>query len=256
VANAWATQVVANGGAAPSQITKNVMATFWCGLISAGLDSAMIAVNLYSPGGLIEAQTPLYFTAGNALWSAIGVAPAPEDITVAGLRLIGDSTHLDTGINISTALASDNNAGVSMYGLSDSSSAGVVQGAANFAAYEGFGVAGTQGMIYFTSTLVMPAFSNAPNVYVYQSLNRTAINNCYALRMNGATGPVTSSGTDLTFTHRPNGNFQISKLGTLGNPSQNWHTFTSVHTALSNAQEQTLFGLVQAARTSFGGGYT
>lgn len=64
----WAARVVTNGGAAPSAATKQAVSDFCAALRSANILSKMLAVCCLTPGGLVEALTPLIKTSGGAAY--------------------------------------------------------------------------------------------------------------------------------------------------------------------------------------------
>lgn len=64
----WAARVVANGGADPSAATKQAVSDFCAALRSANILSKMLAVCCLTPGGLVEALTPLIKTSGGAAY--------------------------------------------------------------------------------------------------------------------------------------------------------------------------------------------
>lgn len=93
LATDWAARVVTNGGSDPSAATKQAVSDFCAALRSANILSKMKAVCLLTPGGLVEALTPVIKTEG-------GLTPS-EKITNGGF------TSSTTGwtVNYGTSVA-------------------------------------------------------------------------------------------------------------------------------------------------------
>lgn len=122
--SAWGAQIVSNGGSMPSNATLQAVCTYYNSLVSAGVDSLMIADILIPPdGGLIGSFTPFFHTLGNNPWTNHNFVAA--DLSASGLTGNGSSKYLDTGIVDNTAWASGTENGIAVY-LTPQTNAGTV----------------------------------------------------------------------------------------------------------------------------------
>lgn len=95
VAADWVKRVAANGGADPSANTKKAVSNFVSALVTAGIDTKMLAVSMLVPDNLTAARTPLYKVLGTDPWANNGFVAG--DLTVDGLIGNGTSKFLNMG---------------------------------------------------------------------------------------------------------------------------------------------------------------
>jgi hypothetical protein len=113
-ANSWAAQVVANGGAMPSQNTINTVATLQCGLITDGLDPLLPAWNLLVPDSLIATASPQKVGEDlTQLWNFQNFVGG--DVTVNGVQGNGTTKFVNPGQMIIPANHSAQNIGICVY---------------------------------------------------------------------------------------------------------------------------------------------
>lgn len=93
----WITRVVANGGVNPTLTERRSANTFDLALVSAGIDSLMLANILLIPSSVIGAITPLYKVKGTDPWTNANFVIG--DLTVNGLKSDGTTKSLANGIN-------------------------------------------------------------------------------------------------------------------------------------------------------------
>lgn len=259
---AWILQVAANGGARASDNTLSSLSTFCYGLDSAALTSLMIAVNCLVPDNLTAALTPLIHNQGFTLWTNNGYVAG--DLTVNGIIGNGTSKYLDTGIKPSVAFASINSGGITLYGTTPQNGSNTDLG-------------GGVGNAFFQ--LLISAY--ASNVYFdcwTQTDGRLTTGN--SLYTGFISGNLTGGGlrrvyeansglafnTKATSNNLPVGGpaactsnlfFDTSSDG--GAPTANYcarrKSFAAVHEGLTSAQAQAFYNLIQALRTSLGGGF-
>ena len=263
VATDWASRVVTNGGAAPSDNTKLALDVFAKGLDTAGLTSLMVAVNCIVPDNLIAAITPLIKVAGNDPWTNTNVVAG--DLTVDGLIGNASNKRLDTGVNALTNYASSN-IGITAYAMSDTFT--------DFRCDIGAYVTSTDtSRIYlpFSTTKVRLACfggGEAGGGYIestpltgikgYYSGNRTS-STYYAIYQANSSTPhaVGAFGTN-EYGARPNTSYYVLAVhDTSSGPSYSDKrlSFVAFHYGLSAAQSSDFYDLVQAMRVSLGGGY-
>lgn len=99
----WATRVVANGGAMPSQTSIIAMENLRVGCISAGLTSKIYSLCVFVPDSLIASFTPLFLHKGYTLWTNSNFVSG--DLNINGLKGDGTTKSVDTGC-MAKALAS------------------------------------------------------------------------------------------------------------------------------------------------------
>lgn len=268
----WATRVVTNGGAAPSDTTKYIFTTFMNSLDSGGITSKMLGLNLFAPDSLIAAITPLIKGTGNDPWTNVGSHFVGGDLTVNGLTGDASTKVLNTGLipnNIFTHVSTVVSAGISIYNYT----LGTV----------------ASGMDVGASSNVASAENSLSAVFT-----PTSDNHCYYDYSNNSGGRVGvtntgfkgfTSGNNTDSTH--NTVYQASSVvpfATLGSnstsvagngissqpfsvfgytsaagtPTANSNrtlSFAAIHLGLSSSEAQTLYNAVQACRVSLGGGF-
>jgi hypothetical protein len=265
-ANAWATRVVANGGVAPSQATKDAIANFQCGLITDGLDTLMISWNAIVPDNLIAAKTPqLVGTGGDDPWND-GGGFVGGDLTVNGLKATGNpgaAKQMATGLNPTTIYASDNDGGITFYSFDN-------DGGAN--ATSGLTATGIMDLQQFAGSTFSDCYGagtgriNAAdaNFTGYVSGNRTAANAHAVYQANSVTPHHTLvSGAGASDTARPNNGgpgvgagINFWAIGSGGTFSNQRLSFCAIHHGLTSAQSALFFARIQTLRQALGGGFS
>lgn len=267
LADNWAARVVANGGAAPSAGTKTALETFGNALATNGLITKFYALNAIVPDSLIAALTPFICAVGNTIWVNNGPFVG-GDLTVNGLKGDGATKYLITGVNVPDILAlpggldPNTSFGMDFYDTLSSNSSTCEIGAESNTVDRGINLlcqftgttlwdcpylAGT-GRISFTTVrgqsfiLGNRTASNSQQIFDYNSGG-------FVTRVNGTTNVAGSPLVQIPFyawgSNRTLGLLYSDKRG----------SFVAIRQGLTVTQAQTYCGLVQALRTSLGGGF-
>lgn len=261
-ANAWATRVVANGGAAPSQATINAIANFQCGLITDGLDVLMKSWNAFVPDNLTAAITPQLLGIGLDPWTNHNFVNG--DLTVNGLVGDGATKFLQTG-QVGTNLFPGTpvtNSGITAYAFTNPSVAqaaitGCSDGSSSLCALEMYN--GITSLLMFD---VASDLLNVPNVGFtgYVSANRTAVNALAIYEASSVVPHHTLASNVVNNTGNGAANpfaFTVfcynDNTGTLLFTNQRV-SFIAYHQGLTSAQSALLFARIQTLRTALGGG--
>lgn len=99
----WATRVVANGGAMPSQNTIVAMENLRLGCIAAGLTNKIYSLCVFVPDSLIACCTPLFYHLGYTNWGNSNFVSG--DLNINGLKG-GTTKALVTGVRSEDAFNS------------------------------------------------------------------------------------------------------------------------------------------------------
>lgn len=263
-ANDWASRVVVNGGAMPSQATINACETFIESLMVSGIWSKMVALNMYAPDNLIAAITPLVKVKGNDPWTNQSFVAG--DLSVNGLKgdgLVGGKL-LKTGVfgddlsNTSAAvtiyihqiatvsaggpyyigytndaatialLLTPDLAGNSASWIFNNSTGAVSTPTHNAGYYSGNRIAAADHRLFFAS-------SGSPHAQI----GATAV---------GASGAVSHA---EIYSHAVRWIGHPSDLG-INNAR---YSFAAIHQGLTQTESSAFFNAIQALRTAFGGGF-
>ena len=252
----WVSRIIAAGGASPSANTILTMTVFATGLYDKGIAAKMININCMVPDNITAAITPLIATQGSGstgvsnTWSNSGFAGT--DLSVAGLKGNG-SNYLKTGVSPSSVI--NNNIGLSLYNtfnVSDSRNdfaSPATQLIVNYG----------PGSVYwscYTDVITGTPFSD--NIG-FVTGNRTDSTHSYLYKARSDTaltqiaGPGSTPGTSTTY------DLWLFCLNNNGSPygqSNKRFSFAGIHNGLTATEAGILFTLVQAMRTSLGGGYS
>ncbi len=144
----WADQVVANGGARPSEKTQLALSRFYQGLIDNGLLSKVKVFNAFALDNLTAALTPLIVGPGSVLWANTNFVNG--DLSTTGLKGNGTDKCLNAGFKMSQ-IWSETDAGCLLYASEDADETAVLTGAVD--------VAGNSGNGYWR----LAAHQSAPN---------------------------------------------------------------------------------------------
>ena len=257
LAVSWASQVVINGGASPSNQSIVALSEFCYGLDSFGLTSSMICVNCYAPDSITAARTPVIVGGGNDPWTVGGVF-AGSTLTIGGLKGTG-SQYLNSGIVPSSVYGSVNDCGLTLY-ITDGNDGQEV----DIAAYQSSSqnnilFADWEGSSYFDCYGSGTGRISNPTVTGYGtgliSGNRTDATHEYLYSVTSGgivtvAGPGGSPGSLPTipyYVHAQNSN------GAGTNYSIKRIAFAAIHHGLSDYQVLLLFTLVKTMRDKLAG---
>lgn len=279
IGDAWADRVVSNGGTRPSQNSINAVNTFWNGILDYNLNNKMISVGAFAPDNLIASLTPIYYVSGSGLWTNYGFTS--NDLTVNGLYNTS-SNYLDTGITGNTFAT--NSFGISGYVFNNTASIGEQKRGYDYdigiwnvnvtgscvslylpnvnniyetAIWDAWNAIAplqgiTQGRIYghITSSYLPNGFYTA---------NRTTVSTSSISFANSNQSFITqiSTTSSVSIGSPPTGSTSIYVYAMNGTSSaaKKQYSFVAFHEGLQESELINLYNLVQAMRTSFGGGY-
>lgn len=258
VVSNWASRVVTNGGAAPSQSTQGILSNFVGDLQNDGIWAKMITVNCVAPDSFIAAQTPLLVgTGGNDPWTNVGFTGT--ELTINGL--LGNSgaiKRLKTGIT--HTVIGPTTAGVSWYAF-----------ALNTDGFDGGGYDGTNGLLFAgkhsdTKTYAYNGKISAnvisltsPGTGFYCDLRvSTTDHKLYFANSGNAFAQI--GATDSTLY---NGTAFAGDMWTwcvnLSNgaqfPASDRLSFVAFHSGVTSSEGATLFSRVDTMRRALGGGF-
>lgn len=255
----WANRVVTNGGASPAGGTVTAIRTFVNGLITDGLSSKILMLNVFAADNLIAATTPLYRGAGSDPWTNHNFIAG--DLTVNGLIGNSSSKYLDTGfVGTSTTL---NNSGITIYGSVVSSIATDYDfGYTNNASTQMFAMKldeATNTKSFINDIGSVGSFTS-PGAGYY-SANRVSSTDHRVYFANSGTAHIqkvlSSVANAASLQNRTTYVFAANayELGTPFGYSGNRISFVAVTTGLSSGNSSNFFSRIQTLRTSLGGGF-
>src|SRR5206468_1183146 len=100
--------------AAPAGASTTAVCTFQAGLVTDGLDSQMIAWNMFDSSNLIASLTPQLVGSGNDPWTNNGPFVS-GDLTINGLAGDGLTKYLAPNLVPNTIYISDADCGITIY---------------------------------------------------------------------------------------------------------------------------------------------
>lgn len=266
---AWAKQVVANGGAKPSNATISAMDTFYTALQSNNLLGKMISVVCFVPDNLIAATTPFIRTAGNTPW--INHSFVAGDLNINGLKGDGATKYLDTGVFPLAAIPTDTSAGLTVYNTFADNVAGTDMGCQQFPATPIM-----QAVVSYADTAAYwdcwntvigqgRIWNNNPLWTGYFSCNRTAAAQTRIYRASAALGghQLLANGAGMSPEGRPDSDLycfahadqDAGHVNTAISFTTHRLSFAAVHVGLSQPESIAFWTAIQALRTALGGGY-
>lgn len=260
---AWAAQVVTNGGAMPSQATQIALSTYATGAKSTTLWGALDTIWVPVPDSLIAACTPLKKSTGNALWINHNFINA--DLSVSGLKG-GATKYLETGIILTNTGMHSSAAGASVYCADAPVASGNEYtfgcGDSNEEAFSQFAIIPSNavnignGFLWLFNT---GTTSWAPVGAGYYTMSRLLAT---GLRTNfGNSGTPfgllnsTLSGSGVLFGTTPLTVFAINATGAVVANYTKTLSYFSLNIGLDDTTSAQEFNLVQALRTTLGGGF-
>lgn len=262
-AQAYADDVVANGGDPLSEAQLQAFSDFCDALDTASISGKMISVMVFWRD-LTTAFTPLYQVGGNDPWTNNNFVVG--DLSVNGLKGDGSTTYLDSGFT-GTDLFTVSNAGLSLmvYEHVSPSGAATEFGGDDFVNYFQLRTAyGADPILADAFCYSGEAESYAPSV----SYSPSPITGMFSLNLTSATafafyhgtaaGNLTTLGTNATEqTHVSDTNLFSHCYNSQGSAS----TFTlarisfiALHSGLTLGEAQDLYDAAYALRTALGGG--
>lgn len=260
----WVSNILLNGGAAPSAPTIAAVQTLLNGLRAAFIVNKMIAVNLFVPDNLIASITPIIPGPGFTLWTNNGFTGGM--LSVDGLVAQTNTEYLDTGVNASTAFLNQNTAGYSIYSNSNNASFGFNGGMLGYSGGPDrlaglWGLSGDHvGVAAFSNTWdLIPAQGAIPGgVGYFASGSRTSALDVAVYLANSNLGfTVLGTGTNPS-VNPPNQTIGLNtRIGAPLFPNvANTYSFAAIHFGLTATETEALYNAVQAFRVSLGGGYS
>lgn len=265
VVSAWVARVVANGGAAPSAGTISAATTFYAGLQAAGLDSVLTRINFFAPDSNIACLTPLICGTSAALYApSVGgtVGYGANGWTVG----VTDNSVITTSFSPLAAYPNPASCSLVLY-ISSGRSLLVASGYhwgvnnTNEMLFQSFWTGTTlEANGYMGDTFNIVSSSFTQNAYF--CLSRTSKTRFYGYWANSITPHAlwgTSTATVTNDLSLLSGQAFIGARsasgGINGRAPGITYSFIAAGYGMSAAQSSTLYNLVQALRTSLGGGF-
>ena len=257
-ATGWASRVVTNGGAAPSDYNVARVSDFCGALDAAGITPLMIDVCIFAPDNLIASITPLINLLGNDPWTNHNFIA--DDLTVSGLRGDGTSKYLDTGVVANVAFSGTGEGGLSLYNTFADQGSGVDFYAGQSPNFLGM-LCCSGGQAFFDCwNNTTSRVSGTPLTYGlgFTSGNRISSSDS-KLYTASSVSPFAQIGTlgsvaGATMTENLF-LFCNNASGTPGSYTVKRFSFAAIHKGLTSTQCQALYNAVQALRQAFGGGW-
>lgn len=259
----WQTRVVANGGASPSAATLAAADTFWKGVKAAGLDTKIIHLNFIAPDSYIAAITPFIVGPGLDPWNSIQPLLA-GDLGINGFT--GNaSKFMDTGCITSTIWAANNGALIVYdYNIAGAGAVGVL-GSFNTGGGGGGGffelnVGGTlfAGICDPNANLITHAAPVGNGYYCISRLNSTDERLYFANSTNPHAQIALQAGLQTAVFWAASNYFMALNTSTLGSAARqapDTLSFAAIAQNWSATDDANMYPLVQALRTSLGGGF-
>ncbi len=264
----WRRRVVVNGGAPPSNNTMNILSNFMYALDFNNLTPKMKAVNCFVPDSLIASITPLIKVIGNDPWTNTNFSAG--DLNINGLSGNGSNKFLSTGIiayqltssalpvadsHIALYISTGSIEAKNEWGGTDSPGSTLsfrlyghynapnVTATQNYGDNTGIQFTQSSSIVPYTGYVCANRVSGNRDIYVASST---------LPHMSGINSTTLSSTipTSTTITV-----FATNEAGSVTNYSSKRYSFMSMGNGLTTNESITLFNLVQALRTSLGGGY-
>lgn len=260
LATAWSSRVVTNGGAAPSDSTLSAIDTFSGSLVTAGISTKMLHVNIFAPDNLNAALTPLIVGGASSSWYNVNFVGA--DLSSNGLKGNASNKYVRTGFLPSTHFGSDSAAGITLYYYDIT---GYTSTQVDFAA--NYPATSMQCLLVIGDSVVNAQYGKAGQGFVqdttpeygYYSVNRTTStdNKLYYAKSSTSHAQIASSTTNS----QPGTNNVEAYMftGNEGGPQPYYSgktiSFMALHQPLTSTESSNFYNAIQALRTSLGGGY-
>jgi len=260
---AWMAQVVANGGATPSNNTRAFLTVFETA--TASINAKLHNVNVVAPDSLIAAKTPFIRKFGSALWTKIALgAPPAEDLTVAGIKAATDAANgnvYDLGFG-PAAIPSFTSGNCGCFAYYTTVVASAFDGIGCYDGVSAIGVQNANGgnELYIgwnVGAILTVGASNLAGLYM---TSRTATNVLSGYFGNAAGGFVLRGTNNTNNALAPNATPNVGACGELqagpaAKPNPSRFSCFGICDGLTQAEGTILYNAVQAVRTGFGGGF-
>jgi len=265
----WVSRVVAEGGAVPSDNTKNTLATFHQTLATDGILNKMVNINCVVPDSLQAALTPFIATHGSGSagegnsWANTNFTNS--DLTIFGLKGDGTTKYLRTGIQISN-IFSVNSMGITIYNTFSNTEAvnsGLDAGVLDFSSrIFRFAVNSADTCVfecYDTSTTRIAVATPLVGGLGYTSGNRTtSITSSVYVASSVVTHGLIGINTGSLSASPPLLELPIYCLNTtttFNTISPKQFSFIGIHFGLTQNESLAFYNAIQSMRISLGGGY-
>ncbi len=264
----WAKRVVFNGGPAPTAATRSALTALYNGLVSNNLLGKMKVIVPVVPDSLIAATTPFWNMGGGMdPWTNHNFVSG--DLTINGLRGDGSTKYLDTGFIPSISYASTSDAGLTIYVSSNNSNANDVDlytQASGGATDLGL-LLSNLGTTYFDAYAPTPGggrISTANSGFLgyvsgnHGTLGGGIIQAIYEANSGSAHSTLVSSSTSVGGILPTVSLFAAAGnngSGTAFDFSSKRYSFFAIHSGLTSTESLAFYNLIQAFRTTLGGGF-
>jgi hypothetical protein len=251
----WVTNVINNGGAQPAWTTISSVDVFAKAMVTNSLDTLMYALNVYVPDSLTAAITPLIYTAGNQPWTNHNFVAG--DLTVNGLIGNASNKWLDTGVVPSTAFPNTNSGGLTSVITATSNTAAFDLGGEDASRYLDLACSWNNNSIWALTMDGTLNYISSAGFNAFFSSSRTSSTAKLMYYASTSKGFNTGYSASVAATGLPTysvGVFCRNSSGSANYFSDRRQSFSAIHQGLTLAQTQTLYNLIQALRTSLGGG--
>ena len=260
----WTKRIVAAGGSPTSSNTLWAVTQFTNGLSSDGLLTKMYSVLVFVPDSVIAACTPVVATKGLDSWTIIG--GTNWDLTVNGLKPGATNSYIKSGFNPSTDFNSITDFGVSAYETAFSSSSTCPAIGCSDAAGGGDNLvklfcvwSGTTHFFFgcITANFVNVAAS-ATRKYGFVCGVRDAASGGLKMYHRNPENAITTVATVNGGGTLPNQQIWCFQDNLAGNPDtvafNRRLSYAAIHTKLTQAEADTLYGRIITLRDALGGG--
>lgn len=268
VTTAFNARLVVNGAVALTTAERVAVNNFVSGMKNDGIWDKMIAVNIFINKGLAGASTPLLVGGGFTAWGL--TAYIPGNLNANGLLGVPASgTVLTTNLLPSSIFASKDDAGISCYISTNSTTAGYEVGRfgsvanSTFALSCNFSDTKTRFDAWENATLNGETQVASPNKAGFFSVSRTPSNTAkvYFANSTNAFAQVGATNNNAgfgTFSDVDRG-ITVGAVTTAGgtplNNTDRRLSYVAIHFGLTSAQSQLEYNRVQALRVALGGGF-
>jgi hypothetical protein len=262
-ASDWAARVVVNGGAVPSDATIVALANFSSSMMSAGLWSKMIAMNVVAPDNLIASRTPFIVGPGLDPWTNVGSSNVlAADVTVYGMQFRG-AQALSSGVAGNSMLSTSGGITVLASAVDLTSASGPIDFGYEdtvpqtycYVAARSTGNGAHQGANFSSNNVI-----NGTGIQTagYLSLNRTGAltealyyaspDIAHSLIGSNAGGQTQAPSASLLYMGA------AQSTGSISNYTKNTISFSAIHQGLSITESSTFASLIFTLRAALGGG--
>ncbi|MEW6303504.1 MAG: hypothetical protein AB1705_08545 [Verrucomicrobiota bacterium] len=255
----WKRRVTANNGWASGHELACVDQLIR-GIHNNGLRSKMLSVIPLVAGSIVAATTPIFKDYGSDPWNAVNFVQA--DLSINGLVGDGSTKYLNTGLVPSTAFASDNDGGITLYNtLADNAAT------ADAVVSEGGGLIMGLLVSYDPGDAYWDCYDGSGGGRItasnaswtgYLSGNRVSATDTKLYRANSTTAHAQLATGASNAGARPGDNVFVFCQNTLGWPVAHCvrrFSFVAFHKGLTSAESALFYQVIQSYRQKLGGGW-